>query len=396
MRFLLFAIACLCSLVMSSEEMIEHLVQRGESFSLIANRYGITEQMLRNANSHIDECYTGLTLQINPADIETMRKYREQIEAERATREMQSRYDKAYSFMDAGKYKEAQKIFDYIIKNSRPGSAYAYYNRGVCKFNREKWKDAASDFRYATYCNDCDDDLKKQSEELNEIALNNQEVYEQNRARAWGEVLNMSLNTAQMAMNTYVAQKYSMPTPQTYSMSTSNMDYLLNPYYAIAQTTAQQQYFNNVNTQLISTSIQQVEAQYQAEYEQMRQLNPSLTYDQFLQMRAQSYGYSENETGSYDSNMSSTSFDYQSTYRRWEKRAEEIYKTLTIGGSRSSSDSGIKGTVGGDMFTSGGSYTSLKMDFNNAQKEMRRVRNEASAVGINISPSQWETATINY
>lgn len=380
----------------SSQEMIEHLVQRGETFSLIANRYGITEQMLRNANSHIDECYTGLTLQINPADIETMRKYREQIEAERATREMQSRYDKAYSFMDAGKYKEAQKIFDYIIENSRPGSAYAYYNRGVCKFNREKWKDAASDFRYATYCNDCDDDLKKQSEELNEIALNNQEVYEQNRARAWGEVLNMSLNTAQMAMNTYAAQKYSTPMPQTYSMSTSNMDYLLNPYYAIAQTTAQQQYFNNVNAQLISTSIQQVEAQYQFEYEQMRQLNPSLTYDQFLQMRAQSYGYSENETGSYDSNMSSTSFDYQSTYRRWEKRAEEIYKTLTIGGSRSSGDSGIKGTVGDDMFTTGGSYTSLKMNFNNAQKEMRRVRNEASAAGISITPSQWETATISY
>lgn len=395
MRFLLFAIACLCSFSMSSEEMIEHIVQRGETFSLIANRYGITEQMLRNANSHIDECYTGLTLQINPNDIETMRKYREQIEAERAAREMYSMYEQAWALMDDGEYKSAQKIFDKIIDHS-PATALAYYNRGVCKFNREKWKDAASDFGLAIGCQDCDDELKEKSSELKEIAWQNQEIYEQNRANAWLEVLNAGVAAASTAMNVYAAQKYSTPMPQTYSVPTSNMDYLLNPYYAVAQTTAQQQYYNNLNAQLISTSIQQVEAQYQFEYEQMKQLNPSLTYDQFLQMRAQSYGYSENEIGNYDSNTSTTSFDYQSTYQRWEKQAEEIYKTLTIGGRQSSGDSGIKGTVGDDMFTTGGSYTSLKMDFNNAQKEMRRVRNEASAAGISITPSQWETATINY
>lgn len=395
MRFLLFAIACLCSFSMSSEEMIEHVVQRGETFALIADRYGITEQMLRNANSHIDACYTGLTLQINPNDIETMRKYREQIEAERAAREMYSMYEQAWALMDDGEYKSAQKVFDKIIARS-PATALAYYNRGVCKFNREKWEDAASDFGLAIGCQDCDDELKEKSSELKEIAWQNQEIYEQNRANAWLEVLNAGVAATSTAMNVYAAQKYSTPVPQTYSMSASNMDYLLNPYYAAAQASAQQQYLNNVNAQLISTSIQQVEAQYQFEYEQMKQHNPSLTYDQFLQMRAQNYGYSENSTGNYDLNTSSTSFDYQSTYRRWEKRAEDIYKTLTIGGSRSSSDSGIKGTVGGDMFTTGGSYTSLKMDFNNAQKEMRRVRNEASAAGINISPSQWETATINY
>lgn len=395
MRIVLFIVASLCSFAMSSEEMIEHLVQRGETFSLIADRYGITEQMLRNANSHIDACYTGLTLQINPVDIETMRKYREQIEAERAAREMYSMYEQAWALMDDGEYKSAQKIFDKIIARS-PATALAYYNRGVCKFNREKWKDAASDFGLAIGCQDCDDELKEKSSELKEIAWQNQEIYEQNRANAWLEVLNAGVAAASTAMNVYAAQKYSTPMPQTYSVPTSNMDYLLNPYYAVAQTTAQQQYYNNLNAQLISTSIQQVEAQYQFEYEQMKQLNPSLTYDQFLQIRAQSYGYSENETGSYDSNTSTTSFDYQSTYRRWEKQAEEIYKTLTIGGSRSSGDSGIKGTVGDDMFTTGGSYTSLKMDFNNAQKEMRRVRNEASAAGISITPSQWETATISY
>lgn len=395
MRIVLFIVASLCSFAMSSEEMIEHLVQRGETFSLIADRYGITEQMLRNANSHIDACYTGLTLQINPVDIETMCKYREQIEAERAAREMYSMYEQAWALMDDGEYKSAQKIFDKIIARS-PATALAYYNRGVCKFNREKWKDAASDFGLAIGCQDCDDELKEKSSELKEIAWQNQEIYEQNRANAWLEVLNAGVAAASTAMNVYAAQKYSTPMPQTYSVPTSNMDYLLNPYYAVAQTTAQQQYYNNLNAQLISTSIQQVEAQYQFEYEQMKQLNPSLTYDQFLQIRAQSYGYSENETGSYDSNTSTTSFDYQSTYRRWEKQAEEIYKTLTIGGSRSSGDSGIKGTVGDDMFTTGGSYTSLKMDFNNAQKEMRRVRNEASAAGISITPSQWETATISY
>lgn len=395
MKIVLFAVICLLPLVASSQEMIEHIVQRGETFSLIADRYGITEQMLRNSNSHIDACYTGLTLQINPADIETMRKYKEQIKAERRAREMRGLYEEAWSLMDDGKYKSAQKIFDKIIDTS-PATALAYFNRGVCKFNREKWKDAASDFGYAVDCSDCSDELKEKSKELRDVAWQNQEIYEQNRANAWLEVLNMGVAAASTAMNVYAAQKYSTPMSQTYTYTATNMDYLLNPYYAAAQATAQQQYFNNVNAQLMSTSIQQVEAQYQAEYEQMRQLNPLLTYDQFLQIRAQSYGYAENGAESTDLNTSSTSFDYQSAYRRWEKRAEDIYNTLTIGGVRSTGDDGIKGVVDGDMFTTGGSYATLKMNFRNAQKEMLKIRNEASAEGIIISPSQWETATVNY
>ena len=42
----------------------KHVVQRGETLDLIANRYGIASKLIRDANPLVDECYTGITLTI--------------------------------------------------------------------------------------------------------------------------------------------------------------------------------------------------------------------------------------------------------------------------------------------------------------------------------------------
>lgn len=263
---------------------IDHVVQRGETFRSIAMRYGITEQMLRNTNLHVETCYTGLTLQIDSADIESARQYRLQLEAEQRKRELQARYEQAWQLMDAEKYKDAQKVFDGIIAEAP--TALAYYNRGVCYFNREKWNDAASDFRNTINSDDCSEELKDQSRELRDEALKNQEIKSQQRAAMWAGLFSVGLNVATAAMNAHKAKSYSTPTT-----TTTNNDYLLNPYYAAAQGAAKQQYYDNLNNQLMTTSIMQVQAELQAEYEQMRQMNPSLTYEQFLQIQATAYGY---------------------------------------------------------------------------------------------------------
>lgn len=194
-----------------AQEMIEHVVQRGETFALVAERYGITEQMLRKSNDHVDVCYVGLTLQINPSDIEAARKYRAQMESERREREQHARYEQAWSLMDAGKYKEAQKIFDKIIGDAPTG--LAYYNRGVCYYNREKWNDAARDFGFAIKASDSSEELKEQGRELRDAAQKNQEIKEQRRAQMWSDIFGLGLGVASVTMNAYAAANYS---PQPY------------------------------------------------------------------------------------------------------------------------------------------------------------------------------------
>ena len=44
----------------------KHVIQRGETFELIAKRYGISVSEIKEKNPLVDECYTGLTLFIPP------------------------------------------------------------------------------------------------------------------------------------------------------------------------------------------------------------------------------------------------------------------------------------------------------------------------------------------
>ena len=41
-----------------------HIVQRGETFEIVARRYGMTVDELKQANPWIGGCYTGLKLDI--------------------------------------------------------------------------------------------------------------------------------------------------------------------------------------------------------------------------------------------------------------------------------------------------------------------------------------------
>lgn len=274
-RIVIIAMMATIMLPSSSQEMIEHVVQRGETFELIAERYGITEQMLRDANSHVSQCYTGITLQIDPADIEAAKEYRKQMEAERRMREQHVLYEQAGQLMDAGKYKDAQKIFDGIISDAP--TSLAYYNRGICYFNREKWNDAASDFRSAIYSDDCSEELKEKGQELRNVALKNQEIKDQQRAAMWSDLVGLGLSVASTAMNVSAAKSYSN--------TTTGMNGLLDP----------------------SLAASQVQAQWQAEYEQMRRMNPSLTYEQFLQIRSNAYDYGS-DVGSTSASQPSSDF----------------------------------------------------------------------------------------
>ena len=65
-------IACLVYLIFISLDLksqTTHIIQRGETIELIASRYGISVKCLKEANSLLNEYYTGLTINIPPRPV---------------------------------------------------------------------------------------------------------------------------------------------------------------------------------------------------------------------------------------------------------------------------------------------------------------------------------------
>ena len=62
-RYLLLLTAVLCA-SLHAQDTRQHVVQRGETFAVIARRYGLTEDEVKAANPNHSVCYVGLKLQI--------------------------------------------------------------------------------------------------------------------------------------------------------------------------------------------------------------------------------------------------------------------------------------------------------------------------------------------
>lgn len=86
---------------------------------------------------------------------------------------------------------------------------------------------------------------------------------------------------------------------------------------------------------------------------------------------------------------------YQSQYDRWANLAQRHYNSLTTTGYRYKNKSGEnKGSTMSGMSSS--NYTRQKKSLREAQREMKKIRDEARRNGITIRQSQWETATVSY
>ena len=86
---------------------------------------------------------------------------------------------------------------------------------------------------------------------------------------------------------------------------------------------------------------------------------------------------------------------YQSQYNRWANLAQRHYNSLTTTGYRAKSKNENRsgGTLTG---MSSSNYTFQKKSLREAQREMRKIREEARKNGITIQQSTWETAAVSY
>ena len=118
---LFFLIMFIC---VSVNAQTTHIVQRGETLELIANRYGISPKLIKDANPLIDEYYTGLTLSIPPkpksAISSTREETRRRISSERELRKATIIRSRTHSNAVWGGYSNYyQPIYNPYLNNSQ-------------------------------------------------------------------------------------------------------------------------------------------------------------------------------------------------------------------------------------------------------------------------------------
>ena len=356
-----------------------HVVQRGETYDLIARRYGIPLSELMAANPDSDGCFVGMEVNIPEG-----RKKADHIVT--VTPRDMSLLDAASHYVKDGKYKKATSAYSDVIKVSP--SAAAYFGRGISYYNREKYKSAIEDFEMALRSGDCTSDMKERSKQLIANAESLRAEQHERRNSFWGSLAAVVVGAAAVTASAALAADnsgnamYMPPSKMNGFQRDTSMDYLLDPRYAIMQ-------------------VQQEEM---AEYQQFKQLTgQDITFEQYQMFKYTPY---ESESGSGTTLSESDTPNeykgelrpdqYEAQYRRYEHLAESHFNSITVAGGIKVQDKNgnISGRTNGE--TKAWAYTDLKRMLRNAQNEMRKIRLEAEKYGVHIVQSKWETATANY
>lgn len=289
-------------------------------------------------------------------------------------------------------YKKAADSFKKALEYKQ--TAEAYYDVAASYYNMGKYDDAITYFQYCLYSAP-EENLKKDAQ--NRIELSRQFIAQKEARRE--EVVATIIGGAYAFTAGVLAGSMGINNTAT----SGNMDYLLDPNLAIAQAQQQQAEMNAVNQQLINLSIQQAEQQEYDTYLLMTSGGTSMTFEEWKGLMAQAAMYESNnmevfplsDDGSSEYKGKLSPDQYEAAYRRYENCAQSCFRALTAGGVRSQDNNGnIQGKTVGQM--PGGSYVSFKQGLSDAQREMKRIRQEAAQYGVIIQQSQWEKATAGY
>ena len=375
MKRFLFVIVALSTWAVTIAQQSIHIVQRGETFDLIARRYNISTKALLEANSNVDQCFVGMKLTI-PEGV------KKNNHLTILTSQDILQIEKASGYLKSGKYKKAVSTYTKVIQYNP--SAASYFGRGVSYYNQEKYKSAIRDFEITILRPDCSTELKGKCEELISTAKKLRGEQHARRNKMWGEIAAVVVGAAAITASAAMANNsnnyaYLPPSKMNGFQRDTSLDYLLDPRLAIMQ--AQQQEIEEYET-----------------FKKLSGYNGSL--EEYRMLKAMS---NNPESGQYDynnekeNNEDLSSSNYQEQYKRWEHQAEGWYRNLTTGGVRYEDKNGNKkGITTGDMAHVAGAYSGNQMGLKNAQKEMRRIRQEAAKHGVHIAESKWETATSGF
>ena len=244
---------------------LRHIVQRGETIEILADKYRLTTDILKAVNLGMDTFYTGMEVLV-PVD----KKYmwlRSEDDSETILKDIAgyfSEYQEASRVFSTGDYKKADKLFETTIRNHGKylPCEEAYFGRAMCDYNRNKWSSAIKGFAQVISIDDCPMELREQSRSLKANAEEKREARNQRTANFFSGFFQaaVEVGTAYMAASQANAGQgsYNYPTvSQGKSLgSMSNAEFT--------------NYVNTSLSQLANYSMMQVEQQWKQEEIQVR------------------------------------------------------------------------------------------------------------------------------
>lgn len=244
---------------------LRHIVQRGETIEILADKYRLTTDILKAINLGMDTFYTGMAVLV-PVD----KKYmwlRSEDDSEVILNDIAgyfSEYQEASRAFNAGDYKKADKLFESTIRNHGKylPCEEAYFGRAMCDYNRNKWSSAIEGFAQVISIDECPEELREQSRSLKANAEEKREVRKQRTANFFSGLFQAAaeVGTAYMAASQANAGQgtYNYPSmPQGKSLgSMSNAEFT--------------NYVNTSLAQLANYSMMQVEQQWKQEEIQVK------------------------------------------------------------------------------------------------------------------------------
>lgn len=186
-NFIMVMFILLCSVKSWGQDIVNlrHIVQRGETIEILADKYRLTTDILKAVNLGMDTFYTGMEVLV-PVD----KKYmwlRSEDDSETILKDIAgyfSEYQEASRVFSTGDYKKADKLFETTIRNHGKylPCEEAYFGRAMCDYNRNKWSSAIEGFAQVISIDDCPMELREQSRSLKANAEEKREARNQRTA----------------------------------------------------------------------------------------------------------------------------------------------------------------------------------------------------------------------
>ena len=266
-NFIMVMFILLCSVKSWGQDIVNlrHIVQRGETIEILADKYRLTTDILKAVNLGMDTFYTGMEVLV-PVD----KKYmwlRSEDDSETILKDIAgyfSEYQEASRVFSTGDYKKADKLLETTIRNHGKylPCEEAYFGRAMCDYNRNKWSSAIEGFAQVISIDDCPMELREQSRSLKANAEEKREARNQRTANFFSGFFQatVEVGTAYMAASQANAGQGSYNYPavsQGKSLgSMSNAEFT--------------NYVNTSLSQLANYSMMQVEQQWKQEEIQVR------------------------------------------------------------------------------------------------------------------------------
>ena len=244
---------------------LRHVVQRGETIGILADKYRLATEILKAANLGMDTFYTGMEVLVT-----VDKKYmwlRSEEDSETILKDIAgyfSEFQEASRVFNTGDYKKADKLFESTIRKHGKylPCEEAYFGRAMCDYNRNKWSSAIEGFAQVVNIDECPEELREQSRSLKANAEERREARNQRTANFFSGLFQAAAEVATAYMAASQANSgqgnYNYPSmPQGVSLgSMSNAEFT--------------NYVNASLSQLANYSMMQVEQQWKQEEIQVK------------------------------------------------------------------------------------------------------------------------------